>query len=99
MHHGKKKYICAHAWVQKHWKGTPGFVLARLVLYYLSHAPSLFHSGYFGNRVSLFAQASLDHDLPFSYFPPIAGMTDLCHYSHLCGVKMEVIQTFLLRLA
>jgi hypothetical protein len=40
--------------------GTQGFALRRQVLYHLSHTSNPFHSVYFGDRVSLFAQASLD---------------------------------------
>jgi hypothetical protein len=39
---------------------THGFMLARQKLYLFSHAASPFWSDYFGDRVSLFAQASLD---------------------------------------
>jgi hypothetical protein len=54
--------------------GTQGFSLAIQTFYHLSHAPSLFCSGYFGNRVLLFflgQPSSL-----FSYFrlPAVAGM-------------------------
>jgi hypothetical protein len=39
------------------------YVLAMQVLSYLSHTSSHFYSGYFGDRVSHFAQAGLDYDL------------------------------------
>jgi hypothetical protein len=35
----------------------------------LSHASSPFCSGYFGDRVSLFAQPSLDHNHPIMFAP------------------------------
>jgi hypothetical protein len=43
-------------------------VLTRQPLYYLSHGSSLFHSDYFGDSVSLFAQADLNGDPPILYF-------------------------------
>jgi hypothetical protein len=55
--------------------------------YRLSHPPALFHSGYFGNRFWLFAQASLDCSLSILSFPMslgyrIIGVTvkDACMY-------------------
>jgi hypothetical protein len=39
-------------------------MLARQVLYHLTHDSSLFSSGCFGERVLLLAQAGLDHDPP-----------------------------------
>jgi hypothetical protein len=44
---------------------TQGFVLARQAPNCLSHCVSPFGSGCFAQRLSLFAQASLDLDLPF----------------------------------
>jgi hypothetical protein len=38
---------------------TQGFIFARQVLYCLSHVSNSFCSGYFGDRISLFAQAGL----------------------------------------
>jgi hypothetical protein len=46
---------------------TQGFVLARQALYHSSP----FCSGYFRDRVSLFAQADLDQDHPILCFPPL----------------------------
>jgi hypothetical protein len=43
---------------------TQGFTLAKQAFFYLSHTSSPFCSGYFRDRVLLFAQADLDHDLP-----------------------------------
>jgi hypothetical protein len=40
---------------------TQGFTLARQALYHLRHHSSPFWSDYFGDWVSLFAQANLDH--------------------------------------
>jgi hypothetical protein len=46
------------------------FMPARQVLYCLNHTSnSFFSSGYFGDMVSLFAQASLDRDPPILGFP------------------------------
>jgi hypothetical protein len=49
----------------RYWVWTQGFTLAKQVLYCLSHVLRPFSSGYFGDRVSLFTQASLDYDLLF----------------------------------
>jgi hypothetical protein len=50
---------------------THGFVLARQeALYCLSHTSRPFCSGYFGYRVSLFAQAGLDSNTPILSFSP-----------------------------
>jgi hypothetical protein len=46
---------------------TQSFVLAKQALYHLRYNHSPFCSGYFGHRVLLFAQVSLDPD------PPILG--------------------------
>jgi hypothetical protein len=66
---------CAHwsfvyrLWRTIHWSPLSfsfnilGFELGA-VLYHLSHTSSLFCPGYFGTRISLFAQASLDQDPP-----------------------------------
>jgi hypothetical protein len=43
------------------WGFELSLALARQVLYCLSHAFSPFCSGYFGGRVSLFAQDGLNH--------------------------------------
>jgi hypothetical protein len=43
-------------------------MLARQVLYHLNDTP--FCSGYFGDMVLLFAQASLDSDPTILHFPP-----------------------------
>jgi hypothetical protein len=61
--------------------GTEGFVLARQVCYHISHAFSPSCSGYFGDRVSLLAQACLNHVLLFyaSHCPRMTGHT---HPSH-----------------
>jgi hypothetical protein len=52
------------------------FTLARQMLYHLSPACMPFCSGYFGDRVSLFAQASLDHS-PMLRFPLSLGWQTL----------------------
>jgi hypothetical protein len=51
---------------------TQGLTLARQALYYLSHAPSPFFFGYFGDRVWIYAWTSLDRILLFTL--PVAGM-------------------------
>jgi hypothetical protein len=48
-------------------------VLARWALYHLSHTSGLFCSGYFGDRVSLLAQVSLDRDPPILCFLLLLG--------------------------
>jgi hypothetical protein len=45
---------------------TQGFILARQVLFQLSHTFSHFCSGYFLDRVLLFAPAVLDHNSPIA---------------------------------
>jgi hypothetical protein len=42
--------------------GIQGLTLARQVLYQLSHTPTPFCIGYFLDKVSLYAQAGLNHD-------------------------------------
>jgi hypothetical protein len=48
------------------------------VLYHLNHTSSPFFSGYFGDRVSLFAHMGLDGNLPILILPAIIGMTGKC---------------------
>jgi hypothetical protein len=48
-----------------------GLCFARQVLYHLSHSSSPFCSGYFGDRVLLFAQTGLDCDPPILGFPQL----------------------------
>jgi hypothetical protein len=43
-----------------YWGLNSGFALARQMLYCLNHTPAIFSSGYSRDRVSLFAQGSLD---------------------------------------
>jgi hypothetical protein len=52
---------------------TEGFALARQALCHLSHTAIPFRSGYFGNRVLLFAQAILHCDSPILHFPLLLG--------------------------
>jgi hypothetical protein len=52
---------------------TQGFMLARQAVYRLNHIYSPFCSGYFGDRISCFAQASLKHDPHILGFPPLLG--------------------------
>jgi hypothetical protein len=51
---------------------TQGFTLARQAFYDLIHSHNLFYSN-FGDRVSLFAQAGLNCDLPILCFPLLLG--------------------------
>jgi hypothetical protein len=46
------------------WTPFQNFSLARKALYSLSYTSTPFCFGYFWDRVSLFAQASLDHEPP-----------------------------------
>jgi hypothetical protein len=48
------------------------FMIVRQALCHFSYASSTFGSGYFGARLSLFAQASLDHN-PILCLPPSLG--------------------------
>jgi hypothetical protein len=57
---------------------TQGLALAMQVLYHLSCSASPFYTGYFGDRVSLYAWASLDLVSP-SYTSQVAGMTGTYH--------------------
>jgi hypothetical protein len=79
------------------WKS---FVLARQVLYHLSHASSPFCYGSFGPRV-FFSQVDLDHDLPILCFYASSHCWDgRCTPPCLTFFHWdEVLQTFLLRLA
>jgi hypothetical protein len=58
-----------------------------------------FCSGYFGDRVLLFAQVGLDHCLPIFMLPAISGMTGVQHHIQLFSIAMGVSQIFLLGLA
>jgi hypothetical protein len=49
---------------------------------HLNHTPSPFCSGYFRDRVLLFAQASLNPDSHFM-FPTVAGMTGMYYHAQL----------------
>jgi hypothetical protein len=52
------------------------------VLYNFRHASSPFCFGYLGDRVPIFAQASLHCDSPILSFPQ-SGMTGTCHHVQL----------------
>jgi hypothetical protein len=52
---------------------THTFMLARQVLYHLYHSSITLCSCYFGDRVSLFVQASPDYDPPILCFPLLLG--------------------------
>jgi hypothetical protein len=52
----------------------PGFLLARWELFHLSHTSSPLCSGYLGDRVLFFAQASLEcHPPVYASFPLLLG--------------------------
>jgi hypothetical protein len=56
----------------------------KVLLYCLSHASRPFHCGYFEDRVSLFAQASVDYDPHCKIMLPAAvGMTGMHHHAWL----------------
>jgi hypothetical protein len=58
-------------------------MLTRQALYYcLSHAPSPFCFHYFWDRVSLYAWAGLNRDLPI-YASIVDGITGMCHHIQL----------------
>jgi hypothetical protein len=50
-----------------------GFALPRQALYHLSHTSIPFHTDYFGDIFSRFAQAGLDNDPPILYFLQFLG--------------------------
>jgi hypothetical protein len=58
---------------------------------------AFFCYGYFGDRVSLFAQKSLDHD-PSNLFPAVAGMTGACHHTQRFSIVMVSHNLFMSRL-
>jgi hypothetical protein len=64
----------------------------------LSHSTSPSSSG-FGDRVSLFAQACLEHDPPIFCFPFVARLTGV-HYPHTQLFSLEMdLRNFLSGLA
>jgi hypothetical protein len=69
------------------------FVLARQVVYCLSHTSSPFWSAYFEVMVSLFAQAGQNRDPPV-VLPTVAGVTDVCYCTQLLSTEMEDLRTF-----
>jgi hypothetical protein len=52
---------------------TQGFMLAKWVLCHLSHSSSLFCLGHFGDSISFYAPAGLDHHPPILGFPLLLG--------------------------
>jgi hypothetical protein len=58
------------------------FVLARQTLYHLTHISNPFCSGYFRDKILLFAQARLDFDNIFT-FPTVSEMTGVPHRTYL----------------
>jgi hypothetical protein len=76
-----------------------GFSLARQVLYSSSHAFSPFCCGYFRDRVSLFVQASLDHNPPILSTLFIGMMQVHTTTPNFFFSWDGVLQTFLPRLA
>jgi hypothetical protein len=69
---------------------TQGFICARQVLYHFGHASSPFCSGYFGDRVSLFAQTNLDLNLPIWHLPHSWMTGTGCHAQLFC-IKMGLL--------
>jgi hypothetical protein len=69
-------------------------MLMRQVLYHLSHTSSSFRFDYFGDRVLLFAQGSLEYDPQF--YPSHCGYDD--RYVPLCPTTGwdRVLRTFCL---
>jgi hypothetical protein len=63
-------------------------MLARQVLYHLSHTSNPFCSGEFGDWFSLFAQASLDQDFPFFTLPYVTEMTGMYHHAQHFSIEM-----------
>jgi hypothetical protein len=57
--------------------------IARQALFHLSQTSSPFYSGYFRDKVSLFARASLDHSPSTSRLPTVTGMTGVHHCTQL----------------
>jgi hypothetical protein len=55
-------------------------MLAVQELYHFRHTTSPFCSGYFGNRISLFAWDGQDHNLNIFKLPTISGMMGMHHY-------------------
>jgi hypothetical protein len=75
-----------------------GFLLVRLVLYPSIHTPSSpFCSGYFGDRVPFFAQASLDCNPPI-YVSHCCGMTGVNHYAQPFLFRLGLTNFFFARL-
>jgi hypothetical protein len=69
----------------------------RQALYGLSHTSSTFSSGYLRDRVSLFAQASLDLILLHLSLPTISGISDGHHHTQLfLFAEIGVNRTFCL---
>jgi hypothetical protein len=60
----------------------------------LSHPSNPLFCGYFGDRISFFAQAG--PELQSSYFelPSIAGMTGLYHHTQLFSIEMVSYKLF-----
>jgi hypothetical protein len=60
----------------------------------LSHVFSPFCSGYFGERVLLFAQVILGCDPHISRLPDVGGMAGTCSQAQLFSAEMGVSQIF-----
>jgi hypothetical protein len=61
---------------------------AKQVFHFLSHNSSPFCSDYFGDRVSHFAQASLDRGPPILGFLKLLEMTGVYHHIQQFSVKI-----------
>jgi hypothetical protein len=75
-----------------------GPMLARPALYHWSHTSSLLCSGYFEDKVSLFALTGLDHDPPILFFC-CTGMICAFHHAQLFYLENGSVTHFLPGLA
>jgi hypothetical protein len=72
---------------------TRGFMLARQVLYHLSHTSCPFCSDYFGNRILIYSHASLDHNHPI--YASHSSLDDRYTPLHLAlAVEMGYLECF-----
>jgi hypothetical protein len=89
-------FFCLFACSTEVW--TVGLVLARLALYHMSYADSPFCSGYFGDRISLFAPAGLDHILLFMQPAVKTGWQVHCTIPNFSLLRQSLAE-FLLRVS
>jgi hypothetical protein len=70
--------------------GIKLWVSCLLMLYHLSHAPiTLLFGLFFRSDLTLLPQLVLDHD-PLMYTLLVAGIIDVCHYTHFQFVLLKV---------